>query len=251
MSVALALALVAAGLAAAAAEAARLGALRRMRHCDAPERDWTRVAAELSDCTSHVRVLEREAFSAKRLALAQAAELSDAVERAQSALAREVIARAAERSGRVRAERGLRKVELRLLTTSGGDGADLCGGNDGDVTDSTGDPDRVLAAAASRAPSAPAKLSAAPAQSAPPVFPLAALGTFHSSFSQRNGTPRQPQLVPMARGRVTLHPHIPAAALDGLHEFSHVWLVYVFHANTDLQQSLGRAVQVDPRLTPD
>jgi len=43
----------------------------------------------------------------------------------------------------------------------------------------------------------------------------------------------------MARGRLTLHQHVPSAALEGLEEFSHVWLIYVFHANTDLQQSLG------------
>ena len=43
----------------------------------------------------------------------------------------------------------------------------------------------------------------------------------------------------MARGRVNLHPHIPNAALEGLHEFSHVWLIYLFHANTDLQQTVG------------
>jgi tRNA (adenine37-N6)-methyltransferase len=38
-----------------------------------------------------------------------------------------------------------------------------------------------------------------------------------------------------------LAPHVPAAALDGLAEFSHCWVLYVFHANTDLETRLGAA----------
>lgn len=128
--------------------------------------------------------------------------------RVKLALAREVEARAAERAGRIRAERALRDAELVSLTLGTRTGASEPHGTD-------------AANASSR------------------LFPLSSLGQFESSFSRRNGTPRQPHLVPMARGRVKLHPHVPKAALEGLHEFSHVWLIYVFHANTDLQQSVG------------
>ena len=65
------------------------------------------------------------------------------------------------------------------------------------------------------------------------------------SFSpvSRNGTPRQPLLVPLARSRLDLPPGtVPPAALEGLEGYSHCWLLYVFHANTDLQ----RLWQADP-----
>ena len=35
----------------------------------------------------------------------------------------------------------------------------------------------------------------------------------------------------VGRGRLTLFPHIPPSSLDNLNEFSHVWLLFVFHAN--------------------
>uniref|UniRef100_A0A7S0SMQ8 TsaA-like domain-containing protein n=1 Tax=Mantoniella antarctica TaxID=81844 RepID=A0A7S0SMQ8_9CHLO len=139
-----------------------------------------------------------------------------------AALAREVRARAAERAGRVRAERALREAELRLLT--------MC------TREAGNDSDDVAAVASYKIKDASATSASSSHGS---VFPLTPLGTFYSSFSRRNGTPRQPHLVPMARGRMVLHPRIPNAALEGLDEFSHVWLIYVFHANTDLQQSMG------------
>ena len=64
-----------------------------------------------------------------------------------------------------------------------------------------------------------------------------------SSLASRNGTPRQPLLVPLARSRLDLPPGaVPPAALEGLGGYSHCWLLYLFHANTDLQ----RLWQPDP-----
>ena len=71
------------------------------------------------------------------------------------------------------------------------------------------------------------------------AVPLRPIGRFRSSFSCRNGTPRQPQLVPLARGRLTLRRHVPPAALEGLEAFSHAWIIYVFHENTDLHNAVG------------
>lgn len=62
------------------------------------------------------------------------------------------------------------------------------------------------------------------------------VGHLESTFTQRNGTPRQPLLVPAARARLTLLPHVPACSLDGLDGYSHCWIVYVFHRNTDMHQ---------------
>lgn len=53
----------------------------------------------------------------------------------------------------------------------------------------------------------------------------------------RNGTPRQPLLVPSARSRLVLLSDVPDAALEGLHEWSHAWILYVFHENTGASRS--------------
>ena len=49
-------------------------------------------------------------------------------------------------------------------------------------------------------------------------------------------------------------PHVPPASLEGLTEFSHCWVLYVFHCNTDLHklwqrdQRQGKALVRVPRL---
>eukprot|EP00899_Mesostigma_viride_P005046 jgi/Mesvir1/14542/Mv05231-RA.2 len=53
----------------------------------------------------------------------------------------------------------------------------------------------------------------------------------------RNGTPRQPLLVDKSRAELVLvagHHGVPGKALEGLEHFSHVWVLYLFHKNTDL-----------------
>lgn len=54
----------------------------------------------------------------------------------------------------------------------------------------------------------------------------------HSCYPERFGVPRQPGLVPAAHAEVRLQPpYDRPEALEGLAEFSHVWLLYRFHAN--------------------
>ncbi|CAL5081554.1 unnamed protein product [Urochloa decumbens] len=68
-------------------------------------------------------------------------------------------------------------------------------------------------------------------------YPMAPIGTVQSCFSTRNGTPRQPLVVTLARATVALDPaRVPAAALEGLASYSHCWIIYVFHLNTDLDK---------------
>uniref|UniRef100_A0ACD5XLI6 Uncharacterized protein n=1 Tax=Avena sativa TaxID=4498 RepID=A0ACD5XLI6_AVESA len=68
-------------------------------------------------------------------------------------------------------------------------------------------------------------------------YPMAPIGTVQSCFSTRNGTPRQPLVVPLARATVVLNPaRVPAEALEGLASYSHCWILYVFHLNTDLDK---------------
>jgi tRNA-Thr(GGU) m(6)t(6)A37 methyltransferase TsaA len=57
------------------------------------------------------------------------------------------------------------------------------------------------------------------------------IGIVHSCFKEKFGIPRQPGLVPAARGRVEiLPPYAEAEAFRGLTEFSHIWLLFLFHA---------------------
>jgi tRNA (Thr-GGU) A37 N-methylase len=58
----------------------------------------------------------------------------------------------------------------------------------------------------------------------------------------------QPLLAPSARSRLVLAPHVPAAALEGLDEFSHVWVLYIFHANTNLGERLGEAARASSAM---
>ncbi|KAJ7955733.1 tRNA (Adenine(37)-N6)-methyltransferase [Quillaja saponaria] len=69
------------------------------------------------------------------------------------------------------------------------------------------------------------------------TYPMAPIGVVQSCFSTRNGTPRQPLLVPLARACLVFNSgRVPSASLEGLGEFSHCWIIYVFHLNTDLEK---------------
>lgn len=72
------------------------------------------------------------------------------------------------------------------------------------------------------------------------AFPLRPIGVLRSCFSRRNGTPRQPLLVPAARARLALRPGLSPDCLDGLQQYTHAWVLYVFHENTNLQQLWAR-----------
>lgn len=68
-------------------------------------------------------------------------------------------------------------------------------------------------------------------------YPMIPIGTIHSCFSTRNGTPRQPLLVPLARACLVFNTsRVPPASLEGLAEYSHCWIIYVFHLNTNLEK---------------
>ena len=62
----------------------------------------------------------------------------------------------------------------------------------------------------------------------------APIGVVHSCFSRRNGTPRQGgDLVPNARCVFFLEKGLPRDLLSGLDRYSHCWVLYEFHANTN------------------
>ncbi len=58
------------------------------------------------------------------------------------------------------------------------------------------------------------------------------IGIVRSCFGQRFAIPRQSGLAPSARGRIEIHRDFAIdAAFRGIEAFSHVWVVWVFHAN--------------------
>ena len=72
-------------------------------------------------------------------------------------------------------------------------------------------------------------------------FACDAIGTLQSCFKQRNGTPRQSLLVPTARARLVLASTIDRSALEGLADYSHCIVVFVFHANTNFHKTRDEA----------
>src|SRR3982750_4472766 len=65
-----------------------------------------------------------------------------------------------------------------------------------------------------------------------PRFDFEAIGIAHTPFTQRFGIPRQPGLVPDARGILKINPHPDFQyALKSLEKFSHIWVIFVFHAH--------------------
>jgi tRNA-Thr(GGU) m(6)t(6)A37 methyltransferase TsaA len=68
-----------------------------------------------------------------------------------------------------------------------------------------------------------------------PEFPkLRPIGVLESCFKEKFGTPRQPHLVPASSARLRIYPlYRPEHSLAGLAEFSHVWLISLFHLNTN------------------
>eukprot|EP01133_Synstelium_polycarpum_P000376 gene376-440_t len=74
----------------------------------------------------------------------------------------------------------------------------------------------------------------------PPDYPP--IGFLECCFRERNGTPRQGCFVTKGRAVLRLSTKInPVHALEGLDQYSHCWLIFVFHENTNTL----RAVRTD------
>lgn len=63
-----------------------------------------------------------------------------------------------------------------------------------------------------------------------PAFRFNPIGIVHSCFTEKFGIPRQPGLIAVARATLEiLPPYDQDEAFRGLDDFSHLWLVFVFH----------------------
>eukprot|EP01116_Phalansterium_solitarium_P013590 TRINITY_DN30986_c0_g1_i1.p1 TRINITY_DN30986_c0_g1~~TRINITY_DN30986_c0_g1_i1.p1 ORF type:complete len:477 (-),score=86.15 TRINITY_DN30986_c0_g1_i1:34-1464(-) len=79
-------------------------------------------------------------------------------------------------------------------------------------------------------------------------FSFRPIGFIRSCFRDRNGTPRQGLVASNARATLRLEPFThPAASLGDLSSYSHVWLLFVFHQNTNAAQLLKRRA-INPKL---
>ncbi|OQS03595.1 hypothetical protein THRCLA_04085 [Thraustotheca clavata] len=74
-----------------------------------------------------------------------------------------------------------------------------------------------------------------------PLLTVQTIGTITSPYSTRNGTPRQPSLVKTSVAKLQLSKHIPPSALLSLEQFSHAWVVFHFHQNTNVHKPAARA----------
>ncbi|MDL2322175.1 tRNA (N6-threonylcarbamoyladenosine(37)-N6)-methyltransferase TrmO [Desulfosarcina sp. OttesenSCG-928-B08] len=72
------------------------------------------------------------------------------------------------------------------------------------------------------------------------------IGKVHSCFTEKFGIPRQPGLAPAARGSLEIFPPCDQdEAFRGLEQFSHLWVLFVFHQNI---RSRWRPTVRPPRL---
>ncbi len=77
-------------------------------------------------------------------------------------------------------------------------------------------------------------------------FSFQPIGVIHSCFKEKFGIPRQPGLLTEARASIELlPPYDREEALRGLEDFSHIWLVFVFHQT---QREQWRPTVRPPRL---
>lgn len=80
-------------------------------------------------------------------------------------------------------------------------------------------------------------------------YTFEAVATVASCFADRRGTPRQGVLVPAARATIRFHSSVSPAALEGLEQFSHLWVLFVFHENTNAAGA-GKKTTFPAKIAP-
>lgn len=128
-------------------------------------------------------------------------------------ISRILIERQAERTGRIRAEIGLRALVKEKETQS----YLYYDGNNNDNNNASNNP-----------------------KSQNQKMILECLGLIQTPFMKRMGTPRQGGLVPSSRAFLELDSSkFAIELLDGLDQYSHCWLIFSFHANTDTHKNIS------------
>ncbi|CEG40534.1 RxLR-like protein [Plasmopara halstedii] len=68
-------------------------------------------------------------------------------------------------------------------------------------------------------------------------YNLQAVAHVQSCFADRRGTPRQGGLVRNSRARIKFKTNISPASFESLEQFSHMWVLFIFHKNTNLAKT--------------
>lgn len=79
------------------------------------------------------------------------------------------------------------------------------------------------------------------------------IGTISSCFKHCVGTPRQGLLAPATRAVINFRREISSASLEGLDNFSHVWVFFCFHLNNNprwTRTHIGMAGTFPSKVTP-
>lgn len=85
-------------------------------------------------------------------------------------------------------------------------------------------------------------------QSTSSDLPLNYIGKIHTQFPEKRATPRQTGICTQLQAKLTLNNSVltnPEHALQGLEEFSHMWVIFHFHQN---ESTHVRAKVAPPRL---
>jgi len=67
------------------------------------------------------------------------------------------------------------------------------------------------------------------------MWPMYPIGYVRSVFCKRLGTPRQPSIVNAAESVIEIVPELHAG-IDSLEVYSHLWVLFVFNQNTNIQK---------------
>ena len=59
------------------------------------------------------------------------------------------------------------------------------------------------------------------------------IGVVKTCFRECRGTPRQGSFAPSTRGKIVFEKRVQPASTEGLESYSHVWIVFLFHRNTN------------------
>ena len=76
-----------------------------------------------------------------------------------------------------------------------------------------------------------------PSAQQPAPVSLLPIGVVRSCFRECRGTPRQGFFAPATRGRIEFDTKLQPDCTLGLEEFSHVWIVFLFHMNNNIKSN--------------
>ncbi|SES87196.1 tRNA (N6-threonylcarbamoyladenosine(37)-N6)-methyltransferase TrmO [Thorsellia anophelis] len=82
-------------------------------------------------------------------------------------------------------------------------------------------------------------------------YEIVPIGQINTPFKQKFTVPRQPRLINLAKGVITLNkPFDDVNAVAALSSFSHVWVLFWFHLNPDNKSASSNLYKWQPMVRP-